>query len=279
MLDKDIVRIAKERVLLEISDQNANLQLEIARIKEEANARGTFGSGSTILRIANLCNETIKARAQLIWQTLFRFITTAGITYSDDLADELKNVVAIHLPQELTDLKGLVRENAELIGSPDLFVNLEPQMVEVRNAALAKVDTEIDLFVHSLKKKVEMKEKEAASTIFNIYSPVGAIQTGESSIANVAQNIDTEIREQLNKVLEEIASELAKSDSATPHPKGEIIELVQEGQEELKKSSPNMMKLRSTLSAVGISIQTVANMKPAYETLRQTLTFLGISLP
>lgn len=58
---------------------------------------------------------------------------------------------------------------------------------------------------NSLKRKAAINEQEATTTVFNIYSPVGAIQTGNSSIANITQGIDDQVREHLVKVLEEIA--------------------------------------------------------------------------
>jgi hypothetical protein len=277
MIDKEVIRIAEERVQLEIDEQNKSLLIEIGRIKSESAARGVLRSGATLNLITNACALVIKNRAQLIWQTFFRFLTTTGISYSETLAEELKVQIVKHLPENL--MKDIVNQSANLVRSPNSSTQVEVELDLARRAALAKVGTEIDLFVHSLKKNLEMKEKETSSTIFNIYSPVGAIQTGDSSIANIAQTIDSEVREQLSKVLGEISLRLSQSEFAMPYPKGEIIEIVQEGQEELKKQSPNITKLRGMLSTVGTAIQTIASMKPAYETLKQALTFLGISLP
>ena len=277
MLDKDIVRIAEERIQLEISEQAVNLHHEIARIKSDMASRGALLSGATLSLITASCALAIKNRAQLIWQTLFRFLTTTGISYSEMLAGELKALVTKHIPEKL--MQDIIKQSANLVRSPNLSTQLELEIDLARRAALTKVGTEIDLFVYSLNRKIEMIKKETSSTIFNIYSPIGAIQTGDSSIANVTQTIDTEVKEQLNKVLEEISSKLIQSEIFLPYPKGEIIEIVQEGQEELRKQSPNITKLRNILPAVGTAIQTIASMKPAYEGLKQALTFFGISLP
>lgn len=92
-------------------------------------------------------------------------------------------------------------------------------------------------------------------------------------------SLDADVRTALSEALNKISAMLADSNITLPQPKVEIEELVDEGQRELKKSNPNFTKLRSLLSAVGCSIQTVASMKPAYDTLKQLLTFLNISLP
>ncbi|MEW5818066.1 MAG: hypothetical protein AB1798_22075, partial [Spirochaetota bacterium] len=155
----------------------------------------------------------------------------------------------------------------------------QEELDRARNQALAKVGTEIDLFVHSLKKKADSEKNGSSSTVLNIYSPVGSIQTGNYSIANVTQNIDTEVREQIRKILEEINLALSHSEVETTAPKSELIEIVQESQKELQKEKPDVTRLRSLLITVGTSIQVVSSLKPAYETLKQALTFIGISLP
>lgn len=279
MIDQEISKIAKARISIEVGEQNKSLRSEIDRIKREMSARGVLQSGMTISRVASLCVDTIKNRAQLVWQTLFRFITTAGISYSPDLADELKGLVAQHLPEKLGDLRGYIKQAAEMAGSPKLHEKFGQDLDSVRKQVLAKVGTEIDLFVHSLKKKAETVKDEASSAVFNIYSPVGSIQTGDNSIANVTQNIDTEVKVQIQKALEEIISQLSQPEVETPSPKDELIEVVQESQVEVQKEKPNVTRLRSLLTTVGTSIQVVSSLKPAYETLKQALTFLGISLP
>lgn len=279
MVDQEIVRIAREQTFLEIDEQSARIKEEIRSIKEKMNARGVLRSSMTLKQIADICADAIKFRGQLAWQTYFRFLTTSGISYSDTLANELKNLVLYHLPENLDDLKGYVKQDADLVGSPKMYDNLSQELDTARAATLARVGTEIELFVHSLRRKEEMQSEESNSTIFNIYSPVGSIQTGSSSIAYVTQHLDADVRSDLSKALTQIAAKLADLTVSLTQPKNEILELIKEGQQELEKSSPNLTKLRSHLSTVGSSIQTVASMKPAYEALKQALTFLGISLP
>jgi len=277
MLDKEVVKIAQDRIQLEINEQNANLEREIAQVTEEIAAEGAYHSSALLDRVAELCAAALRNRAQLIWQTLLRFLTTTGISYYDGLSDELKKLVGYYLPTGT--LVDLVQRTPHHLKARELFQRIRSMLESTRASSLAKAGTEIDLFVQSLKKRVEMKEKEEVSTVFNIYSPVGAIQTGDSSVANVTQSIDTEVREQLAKVLQDIRDRLTSLDATVPCPKGELLDLAQEGSEELKKPTPNIMRLRSILYAVAISIQTVASMKPAYAALKQVSTLFCVSLP
>jgi len=149
---------------------------------------------------------------------------------------------------------------------------------QARERALKQIHTEIDLFVLSLKNQ-QTDSTQGASNVFNIYSPVGSIQTGSGSTAYVMQHLDDQIRVQLSNALSQVEEGIVKLDKLPNHPKDEIMELVKESKSELEKQKPNITKLRSILSTVGASIQVVASIRPAYQVLKQTLSFLGISLP
>lgn len=144
MIDKDIIKIANERIRIEIGEQNNNLSKEIERVK--AKMPFAFMSSEMISCISDLCIVAVKNRAQLIWQVLFRFITTTGISYSEELSEELKSLVASNLPKELIDLRGYINDTA----GEELDI--------ARNQAIKKVGTEIDLFIQSLRKKLLNKK-------------------------------------------------------------------------------------------------------------------------
>lgn len=281
MIDPEILKIADERIKLEIEQQIRNLRNEIDRVNAEMAVRGLGHFGAMNGSITKLYKQHIKNQAQLIWQTLFRFITISGISYSENLASDLKEVVSKYLPESFPDFKSYIQRTASHSGSESLYKEVEPELVSARNQALRLVGTEIDLFVHSLKKKgkIEKIGESDSKTIFNIYSPVGSILTGDNTIANIIQNIDTDLKLQLDGTLKAIADGLEQLDALPAHQKQEIKDIVKEGREELKKDKPNSLKLKSFLTTIGATIQTVASMKPAYDTLKQLLTYFGVSLP
>lgn len=62
-------------------------------------------------------------------------------------------------------------------GTPREFEKLESDLSREREKGIRKISTEIDLFVESLKSKESKSDDKSSSTILNIYSPVGSIQT------------------------------------------------------------------------------------------------------
>lgn len=279
MIDPQILKITDERIKIEIEQQNQHLRDEIKRVSAEMAARGLGHSGAMIGSISKLYKQYIKNQAHLIWQTLFRFITTSGISYSESLASDLKEIVSKYLPESFPDFKNYILKSASHFGSDNIYNEVESDLASTRGHTLRLIGTEIDLFVYSLREKSKIKESDNKSTILNIYSPVGSIQTGDNAMANIIQNIDTDLKLQLDDTLKVIADGLEQLDALPAHQKHEINDIVSEGREELKKDKPNSLKLKSLLTTIGTTIQTVASMKPAYDTLKQLLTYFGVSLP
>lgn len=268
MLDKNIVKLACERTQLEIKEQWDQLRKELNRIKTEMAVQGALGSGATLVRITDLCAQSIKSRAQLVWSTMYRFVTTAGINYSNELSTELKTLVAGQLPEELDDFKGYIKNTIKILNAPKTAEKLLDQLVDARKHALNKVETEIDLFVHSLKKKTEQSETGSEFAIFNIYSPAGSVQT-----------IDEELKQNLIKTLDVMKFGISQHKDSLIYPKNEVVELIQDCRSELEKETSNITKLRSFLTTIGTSVHTIHSMKPVYDMFRQEVTSLGISLP
>ncbi len=279
MIDEQVVQLARDRIRLEISEQRVRLEKDIGRVKAEASARGVLNSGITLVRIATLCADAARDRAQIAWQTVHRFVTTAGIRYYDGLAQELKSLVDEFLPSLLPDLRGYPSEEARRMGSANLIEQLQEMVDSGRAAAVAKIHNEIDLFVVSLRSRPCPTGDRPDSPTFNIYSPVGSIQTGANAVSYVTQTIDAATRQKLTEALNAIERDLSAIDALPSHPKAEVAEVVEEAKKELAKLEPNSTKLRSLLSTTATAIQTVASMKPAYELLKAGLAYLGITVP
>lgn len=278
MLDKEIVKLARDRIAIEIEEQNTQIQNELTRMVSEHNARGMLRSGSTIIRSSEICCNAVKARAQLVWQIYYRFITTSGVSYSEELQPELSALVASHLPERSGDINGFYNQTARHAGAAGVIEQGLANIGAARNAALSTIETEIGLFVHSLKAK-PANAVESKSTIVNVYSPVGSIQTGNNSVAHVSQTIDVQTRNMLVSALTNLAAEVQKPECTIPAQKDEVIELVAESEQELKKDKPNFTKLKGALAAIAGTVQTTASLKPAYEALKIASGLIGINLP
>lgn len=277
MINPEIIAYANERITLEIAEQEKQVTNEIQRVKAEMASRGVLHSSMMIIGVQTVCVRAANDRADFVWKILHRGITTIGIQYEDDVEQQLKAVVEKYLPEGMNGLNYRVTEAAQQCGMPDIVTKIPDEVASTRLTALARVFSEIKLFVMTLKKA---PSAEAYTPQFNIYnSTIGAVQTGHQSVANFNMQINDESRGALIKALDVIAQELSKVDVVPGQNKAEIIELVNDGKAELLKGKPNLTKLASYLPSIGNTIGVFANLKPAYDALKSSAALIGVSLP
>lgn len=281
MLDPEAVELARRSIRLEIAEQNSRIASAILCIKQDMNARRTLNSSMTLQQISAVCADAAKERANFSWQILHRCLCRVGLQHDELLAVELKQVIGEFLPQELSDIKGYLREEEGRIGllCDQLHTELEGVVEAARSHALAQAINEIDLFVLSLKHRPTNDSQKLAPSIYNFYQPVNAIQTGPSSVVTAIQNIDSQTREELTAALAEINRHLQQLDGLPVHFKSGLAETVSEAQKEIAKPQPNQAKLRTLVTNITEAIKTVSIMKPLYDLLRSTLEHWGVHLP
>jgi hypothetical protein len=207
---------------------------------------------------------------------LFRALNTVKVNYSEELASSLKKEVEKYFPRILPKFTPILAEAAQLSG----YTGKLPDLSNDRAQALEEVHGEIDLYVLALRSAEEQEKKSGAQqNIYKFYSPVGAVQTGSNAIANVVQTLDSQDKEVLLQALDTIKQSLAVSEELASYSKEEIVDLVEEAQTEIKKDKPNGLRLRSIITTVATTIQTVSILQKAYQALKIAVLPLGIQLP
>ena len=238
MIDSDIISLADRKITQAFEEQNDKLNLELGKIRAEAAQRGTVRSGNYILNVQNACEQTAIERGKLVWDILFRCITTVGVSYDESIEKQLKTAADKYFPEHMNGLKYQVVEAARISGMNDIISKLPDGIGSARASALRKIHNEIDLFLMSLKnKRVETPYTPPQINIHN--SNIGALQTGTGSIANVTQQIDTQAIQEIVKALTLLKKELPSIEELPQSNKSDIIELVDDGIFELEKDKPD----------------------------------------
>jgi hypothetical protein len=233
-------------------------------------------SSMTFSRIHSLCKTEIRNRARIVWQMLFRALNAVKVHYSEELASTLKKEVEKYFPNNLPKFTPILTEAAQLSG----YTGKLPDLSNDRAQALAEVYGEIGLYVLALHSAEQEEEKSGSQqNIYQFYSPVGAVQTGPNAIANVVQTLDSQDREVLLQALDTIKQALAVAEELAGYSKEEIVDLVEEAQTELMEEKPNGLRLRSIITTVATTIQTVSILQKAYQALKVAVLPLGIQLP
>jgi hypothetical protein len=184
------------------------------------------------------------------------------------LGEALKDFVSQQLKAGCGDLRSVRDDLAGwAIMSIDPFEELEKPGIE-------KVMSEIDI---SLLAAGRQSAQGLPGTTVNIYQPYGIVQTGANSTASFAVN--AEHKAAALKALNAVDEALADAPDGQDVQVAETRELVADAREELSKPSPNMLRVRSSLSGIAVTVQTLGSAAQAYALLKGAAALLGVHLP
>ncbi len=274
MLDPKITEIARTMIRVRFDECREHLRRDIDIAFSKLAADGLLSLGLTVRTVHELCTNDLKLRASIVWESLSRVLSTIDIKPSDELALDLKKEVENYLTSVLDELNQTVEENVKHVGTSHL-----PSLRGDWNRTMVQIGTEIDLFVHSLSRAKEKGQSDFPQNVYNFNVPVGAVQTGQGSTANVTQIIGSDDQEALLQAFDVVEKYIKSGATLSGFTREEVLELVEESRVEVNKPNPNGTRLKTSLMSIAVSIQTVAGLKPAYEVIKFALSHFHIILP
>lgn len=264
-MDQSLINIIINRISVLKDKESAALRREIDRLKSDAASRG-FPSmpGHTQDQIKELYERCHSNLPLLIIQEMRDVLLKTKASPSQELSRELKDLLSSYA-LSANGLKDSLRYEGISSALADTVMISQPN----------RFFPEIDLIMSEL----EILEKgDQVTTIYNINSSGGIVQTGDGSEAKIF-NINNSDRDEILKILDLMANTLAIADDFKSHKKEEVKEILEEVKNEIGKYSPNRMRLTSLLYGFAMTVQSIASVKPAYEALKATALHIGINLP
>ena len=92
-MDNELTQIIRDRIAIELEKIGSADRLRMAKVIQDLDSRGLLGSGVAVARLEAERSELMRSQTEVIWQTLSSTLKTSGIGYSDDLSQELKQLV------------------------------------------------------------------------------------------------------------------------------------------------------------------------------------------
>ena len=266
-MNPDVVTKAQAVFEGRLPDRWTALERSKAKIMQEAGMRNALQSSSVIWSIFNLFSTEFKVLATLAWQDLHRVNELIGFEATPALPDDLKAAVRSSLTPLFTRIEELYKESLRFQQSAI------PPLAPALEEALLPVDAEIDLYAAWKSKSAPPTPPTAPQpTIFHIYSPVGAIVSGASAQVTVQQIHDYRpVIIQALDLLREVAAGIPDYN--------DIVDLAAEAETEVKRETPNPLKVKSLLGGLASAIQTIASLRPAYEAIKSAAALIGIPMP
>ena len=275
MLDPKLTELTTRMIGVRFDERRYQFPREIDMTFAELATIGLASSSAALNQAYKLCTKELKLRTSIVRESLFNVFSKTDLEPSDELSAELKKEVEKYLAPVFDELTQIVEESAKRVRSSHV-----PSLKKEWDRAISQLGAEIDVFLLTRSYDVEKEERTtSAKNVFNITGNLGAVQTGHGSTANVIQVINSQDQELLLKALDDVREHVESGANLPGFSKEEALELLEETLKEVDNPSPNKARLKSFLMTVAIAVQTVGNLKPAYEAIKSALTLLGLSLP
>jgi len=267
-LDTEVVARAKALFDACLCDRRKALEHAKAVLMNRAGARNLGQSSYVVNEVLRLCSDELKVLANLAWQDLHRTLELLGSQGQPPVAQDLETAVHALVKAEYPAIESFYSNAVQ--HQPGTKAALRPEL----DCALRSVDAEIGLYAAWKQRALREAGEQGGPTILNFYSPVGAVVTGEHAQVTVQQILEQ--RAAILQALEQVRS--AASESSEPQA-GQIVEVVAEVVDEVKKEQPNPIKVRGALVGLAGTIQTLASLRPAYDFLKSAAALVGVPLP
>ena len=152
----------------------------------------------------------------------------------------------------------------------------EERLNDARGKALTKVNGAVDLFVLSVRGRAARGAAGSQNINIAVHAPVGALQIGDSNLANVMQEWTAGKQAELLGALDRIGDAIRSQQIPASVSLEGLVALLADARAEAKQAHPvARTRLKTTVSAVAAGIRTIASLAPAYATLTGLAQWLG----
>lgn len=275
MLPAVVVDTARNGVRVAIAERRELLRHEIADLKEQYGMRGTLHGTPYLQAVKQRVASELKIRASLAWQRWARSLATQPSVPLADLRSTLIGEIErpVRTDAESADLAEYYFEAKRLasaLGEPaDTLARMQQKAVE-------QVAVEVDF---AILEATKTQPAGAQTAMFNVYEPIGVVQTGAGATASVQQTLGATDRETILHALQAVVQAIAPATELAPTDRTQITEVVVELRDELAKPQPNFLRLKSGLVGIATTIQTLGAAAAAYQLVKGALALLGVHFP
>jgi hypothetical protein len=245
----------------------------LGHIKFDAVRKGMYASSVYASQVHHAHVSELETWSVIAWQSMVRALVTSLATPTNELRSELKTELNQQISKFAAELTLSLIESLK-----HLPVSTQLTLVTATKNQIEKHEIEIDLYLDTIIKNTVITGPESSQQ-YNFYGTVGVIQTGASSEANLVQNIGVENRSALSSALSQVKEVIQNSFEIPEQKQNDLLKIATECESEISSTTPNNTKLLTLFNVLGLSIQSIASAKPAYEALKIALLAVGVSLP
>lgn len=251
-------------------------------------ARGQRPNGSGYAaRLSALYKEDLSQRASTIAEILKKVHQDFDCPLDEGVSEQLREWGAVALANARDGLEEAYMRHLQRYGLRDIRpIGLE-YVYACGQATVANVPAR-ELWVRRNVpgKQPRLLTAEVPVTVINTFNntinnsgTIGAVQTGPGATVNVQQQWVQGDSSELRGALAALRDALEATQDMPLEARREFVGNIDSTVAELQHERPDTMRLLRWLGAIGAAVETIANVQPAYETVKTLAQALGIPLP
>lgn len=222
-------------------------------------------------RLASLYQEQLKALGSVILEAAKSIHARFGLPSDEATAAELKALAEKALDAQIQGLRGAYERHLQPFGvtpASDLFAHQGPLTHAGVLGAIGRHLWEAQ--------NLPMPKQPNPTPNMTFNGPVGAVQTGDNAVANVAQSWSGENVAAVVKALADFQALLHTAPGLDADLRADLVRDVESASTEIAAPTPNTGRLTRWLGGVGAAVQTVGALQPAWEAVKVGLRSLGL---
>lgn len=277
MLDNSIQIRIRRLSAAETRAHGSTLTANLLAAQSRFNARGVLRSSMFAQAGKKVAAENLTVRAKIIWESIVRVLRIHNIASTPELASDLRAIYRSLLETQLTEINASLHQQCGRIvaGMSSNIQGLLSLDVEFAHH-IEQYDVEIDLFCDGL---IQGQEIRGTGDTYIFNAALGAFQTGDHANANVVQNVSNEHKTALIVTLRDVGQAIREYADFGDDYKRELLEIVADGEAELKEEQPNQTRFRSAMQTIGSTLRGMATASGVYSALKSALNPFNIFLP
>lgn len=275
MIAPRIERLVREALALDFEDRDRALFKQRNQTVSVFVRNGTLDSTMCARAIAELFQEDLKIRGALALQVYHRLASAYPEEADSGILDAAKSLLVPMLESERARLEKIMLDQTPFKrGGGTKGPAYSHDLAEALDTTKRKLLLDAEILEAQMSVK---KTDGGGATTVNVTGYGNIVQAGLHGSTG-AIILDRGSAEALSKALDLVRDGLAGVPDGAGVVKGDVLEMVEEAKQEIAKATPNKSKIATLAKGVAESVRTVAALKPAYESLKGALAYLGISI-
>lgn len=276
MLDQTIVDRIAASIPAYLSPRDRTLTDSLRAAINKLAASGMIGSGNAGAQLARLGVDELTIRSKIIWNAIQRAHTASGAPLDAATSADLQRQIAHHVSAHSQQVRTIVKDAYPPLNGQirtTIMTHIDDRISSLTSEILAQLRVEADFYVAELQRQAAQPAPAAPITINAAH--IGAVQTGAYAVAHVSMSAQQSAR--LVEELEALRQALRTSSEATDEQRTQGDEIAGELITAVKAQKPNAPKIAGLLGGLATSVQTIASLRPAWETVRDAAIAAGIA--